>query len=180
ASFFDGPYNSPNEYMISYPVVIAIAGGIGITPLLASLSYLMKTCEPKPRHFHIVWVFRELEMPFPFLQFFQSALDKFWVENQEDRLELGFYCTQASSDLEAQLNLAPKFYKDFAPFLRARLKFGRPNWEELFKVWKEYYQGSEVGVFCCGPKSLNKQISRFCLRAVGEGLRFSYHHESFS
>ncbi|RXG52272.1 NADPH oxidase 4 [Armadillidium vulgare] len=147
--------------MISYPVVIAIAGGIGITPLLASLSYLMKTCEPKPRHFHIVWVFRELEMPFPFLQFFQSALDKFWVENQEDRLELGFYCTQASSDLEAQLNLAPKYYRDLAPFLRARLK-------------------SEVGVFCCGPKSLNKQISRFCLRAVGEGLRFSYHHESFS
>ncbi|KHJ78525.1 hypothetical protein OESDEN_21853 [Oesophagostomum dentatum] len=66
--------------------------------------------------------------------------------------------------------------------LRAHNHFGRPNFEAFFSYMQNIHSDTpDIGVFSCGPSSLNDQISSACARAnrARNAPSFSHRFETF-
>lgn len=65
--------------------------------------------------------------------------------------------------------------------LQSPTHFGRPNWDQIFADRAKDHQGSEVGVFFCGPNVLSKQLYSFSRKYTDSKTRtyFKFHKENF-
>lgn len=62
--------------------------------------------------------------------------------------------------------------------LKHKMNFGRPRWDKEFTDFAAAHQGSNVGVFFCGPKVLSTELHDNCNRYTAayfnQGTRFFY------
>ncbi|XP_076062208.1 NADPH oxidase 4-like isoform X2 [Oratosquilla oratoria] len=192
----DGPFSSPSQDMGHYPVVIAAAGGIGITPLAATLYHLLYTkrtssassapnqadkisgaAHPQndfPQRVHAIWVVRDAGMFLCQAHLLTALLHALWRAKEEDRLELRLHVTRPV----AQQTVKSMFGQEFACLI-PRIYSGRPEWKALFREWITTYSSTRVGVFTCGPRRMCRQVERLTLGGALQGWAVSYHQESF-
>ncbi|TSK67206.1 NADPH oxidase 4 [Bagarius yarrelli] len=64
--------------------------------------------------------------------------------------------------------------------LSSRLVIGRPTWRLLFQEIGKANQHKKVGVFCCGPKSVSRELHKLCNSFSSSTTVFEYNKESFS
>lgn len=63
--------------------------------------------------------------------------------------------------------------------LESKTRFGRPNWDVLFKELATAHKGDEVDVYFCGPPVLSKLLYRKCRHYTNTDTKFVYHKENF-
>jgi NADPH oxidase 2 len=63
--------------------------------------------------------------------------------------------------------------------LVTKTRYGRPNFDKLFRIWMERFKGKTVGIFYCGPKSLGKQLKWHCIEKSQKKTNFKFHQETF-
>ncbi|KAF2069650.1 hypothetical protein CYY_009035 [Polysphondylium violaceum] len=60
--------------------------------------------------------------------------------------------------------------------------WGRPNWDAIFSYYSKKYVGETIGVFCCGPSLLSKELYEKCrynTSLKSDGTKFYFHKENF-
>ncbi|KAF4085787.1 hypothetical protein AMELA_G00098950 [Ameiurus melas] len=150
--YVDGPFGSPSEEVFHYEVSVCVAGGIGVTPFACVLRTLLDDwCRYKLQRLYFVWL---------------------WEENRPDFLNIRLYLTSTHSPQ----NLTEEKYRP----LSSRLLIGRPRWKLLFQEIGKANQHKKVGVFCCGPKSVSRELHKHCNSFSSSTTVFEYNKESFS
>ena len=65
--------------------------------------------------------------------------------------------------------------KDAITSLKSPTHFGRPNWDRVFTSLAEKHQGSDVGVFFCGPTAISRALHTKCNQySTPYGTRFFF------
>ncbi|XP_075054800.1 NADPH oxidase 4 [Mixophyes fleayi] len=171
--YIDGPFGSASEEALNYEVGLCIAGGIGVTPFASILNQLLdKWAEYKLRRLYFVWICRDIQSFLWFADLLCTLHKKLWQENRPDYLNIQLYLSQTDG---IQKIIGEKYQA-----LNSRLIIGRPRWKLLFDEIAKSNRQKSVGVFCCGPKSLSKDLHKLCNRLNDYGTRFEYNKESFS
>ncbi|KAG8548690.1 hypothetical protein GDO81_024525 [Engystomops pustulosus] len=171
--YIDGPFGSPSEEALNYEVSLCIAGGIGVTPYASIFNQLLdKWREYKVQRLYFVWICRDIQAFLWFADLLCILHKKLWQENRPDYLNIRLYLSQTDG--------IQKIIGEEYQALNSRLIIGRPRWKLLFDEIAKSNRQKSVGVFCCGPKGLSKDLHKLCNRPNTYGTRFEYNKESFS
>ncbi|XP_060799315.1 NADPH oxidase 4 isoform X3 [Neoarius graeffei] len=171
--YVDGPFGSPSEEVFHYEVSVCVAGGIGVTPFACVLHTLLDDWRRyKLQRLYFVWVCRELQCFYWFAELLCSLYHKLWEANRPDYLNIRLYLT---STHKLQSFTEEKYHP-----LSSRLLIGRPRWKLLFQEIGKANQHKKVGVFCCGPKSVSRELHKLCNSFSSSTTIFEYNKESFS
>ncbi|XP_049323051.1 NADPH oxidase 4 [Astyanax mexicanus] len=171
--YVDGPFGTPSEEVFNYEVSVCVAGGIGVTPFACVLHTLLGGwSQYRLRRLYVVWVCRELQCFYWFANLLCDLHHKLWEENRPDYLNIRLYLTNTQQ-------LQSFSEERFRP-LSSRLLIGRPRWKDIFGEIGQSNQHKKVGVFCCGPKSVSRELHKLCNSFSASGTVFEYNKESFS
>ncbi|XP_065676890.1 NADPH oxidase 4 isoform X2 [Hydra vulgaris] len=178
----DGPYGSPNEDCFRYPVNISVAAGIGITPFAAVLNKL-RSLDPKlvdknfkMKRMHLVWACRDIQEFTWFLQLMFDTVKHLNSINMGDLLVCHLFVTRGANLTTEDPSMAD--YK--IQWLQKRLRYGRPDFEDILKKISLNHYKTRVGVFFCGPGPLGKVLYDACKSVNFRGNSFIFHKESFA
>ncbi|KAK0417047.1 hypothetical protein QR680_012805 [Steinernema hermaphroditum] len=171
-----GPYGDGNQTWQNFEVAVMIGGGIGVTPFASTLADLAvetssgKHSEIRCKKVYFLWIC-------PSHKNYEWFVDELrGVEAlTEGVLEIHIFVTQFFHKFDLRttmLYICEKHFRgDHAGVsmftgLRATNHFGRPNFDAFFKfLQKRHYMTPEIGVFSCGPASVNEQIRKSCTDA---------------
>jgi len=146
----DGPYGRLSVDFQQYPRVLFMAGGIGITPLIAHLGSLLSSSSLHVVNF--VWVIHSSDQ----YKWFAEELDVLQGQFGK-RLSLRVFVTR-------EIGYSGPF------------KAGRPDFTAILNQMAS--QGSwAVGL--CGPSSFVTDAENACFKASRSNCTFTVHRESF-
>ncbi|CAF0904933.1 unnamed protein product [Adineta steineri] len=191
-----GPYSSCARCVFDYKHVVLIGGGIGITPYASILQSLM--AQFRASHIKIVfmkkvdfiWVNRDhknFEWFLNILHEFEREQETYLSLNVDERrfLDIHLHFTGVKyneNSGDSPSDLITKFWSqitghDVFTALKSKTHIGQPNWNELFQSFKSGENASmanDVGVFFCGPPSMEIDIRKYCMN-----YQFRYFEEKF-
>uniref|UniRef100_A0A4W3IRV6 NADPH oxidase 4 n=1 Tax=Callorhinchus milii TaxID=7868 RepID=A0A4W3IRV6_CALMI len=170
--YIDGPFGSPSEEIFNYEVSLCVAGGIGVTPFASVLNTLLYDWKQyKLRRLYFIWVCREIQSFHWFADLLCTLHNKLWQENRPDYLNIQLYLSRT----DGIQNLLGEKYQA----LNSRLIIGKPRLKLLFEEIAKCNKKKCVGVFCCGPSELSKELHKLSNQNSSHGTKFEYNKESF-
>lgn len=200
--YLDGPVGAPTQDYVRYKTVICVGAGIGVTPFASILKDVVHLWEDNrclqckavrhPNSFQIQklyfhWVTRGQES----LGWFEDTMNQITAMDRDQVIEAHQYLsTIKNGENASQLRMFQQFVhdqtgKDIVSGLKSRqlTHFGRPDWDRVFADAKNAHPGEEIGVFYCGPHTLEKMLDEMCKKYSSKepgGTIFDYHSEKFA
>ncbi|GAO51065.1 hypothetical protein SAICODRAFT_65528 [Saitoella complicata NRRL Y-17804] len=198
----DGPFGAPAEDVETKEIAVLVGAGIGVTPWASVLKNIWhnrrlymqgRRSKASPlRRIEFVWICRDIAS-FEWFQVLLSALERDLGEIEDLQLNIHIYLTQRlDTDTAANIMInSAGAQTDPLTRLRARTRFGRPNWSSIFLGMREgiergtYLPGregslkTEVGVYFCGPGPLGKTLKEEAKKASSEEVVFPFWKEHF-
>ena len=186
----DGPMGASSQGFSDYPILILVAAGIGVTPMISVLKQLLK--EPgKMKHTYLYWTVRDRAS----FEWFWTLMDEIYERDQKQVLRVRHFLTSVKEDtrdlgaiLLHHATRAKHKRTDFDFLLGRRVhhqvEIGRPDWDEEFSAIRQeakalgYRKGN---IFLCGPQIMAQEIdrARFHVSAVDPGFHFHFRKETF-
>jgi NADPH oxidase len=181
----DGFYGAPAEDVFNYQVSVLIGAGIGVSPFASILREIWNRHKFRdgslkiPKKVFFIWIARDTQN----FEWFQSLLKRLEEDGVSELLDIRIFLTQHLSVKEIMnISLNRDRQCDVITGLESRTQFGRPNLDSFFQSVSGSYPGTDVGVFCCGPKSLSDSVGKQCTKythSVTDGTRFHFKKENF-
>ncbi|XP_035775499.1 NADPH oxidase 4-like [Anopheles albimanus] len=169
----DGPYPSVMSTMLDYKRILFIGAGVGITPFVTIMKFLLRSNVECPTRIHLIWIARNLETFLWFTDEIARLQEKYWAQNKPDRFRVKLFWTQNYDEM-----LVEECFGDMLA-IKSRMHRGRPNWNDVFLDLVTLYPKKLVSVFSCGPKELTKEIRGKCKEYSRHGCTLNYFHEGF-
>lgn len=168
----DGPYGAPAEDVFRSEVAVLVGAGIGVTPFASVLASLLARSEGAApgigplRRVYFVWVARDQHA----FEWFADLLRTIEARDARGLFDLRMWITSARADaaggtLGVALDLlAARTGRDPITGLRARARFGQPDWDALLDEVAKAHAGAATGVFFCGPHGLGRVVAQAATR----------------
>ncbi|WKX98615.1 hypothetical protein Q1695_013921 [Nippostrongylus brasiliensis] len=189
----NGPYGDGNQEWTNYEVAVLVGGGIGVTPYASTLTDLVLETTSGRHHnikckkVYFLWVCPTHKN----YEWFVDVLKDVEELDQNHLLETHIFVTQFFHKFDLRttmLYICEKHFrgdhqgKSMFTGLRAHNHFGRPNFDAFFSYLQSVHnEMADIGVFSCGPSTLNDQISSACARAnrARDAPSFMHRFETF-
>ncbi|KAI9768413.1 MAG: hypothetical protein M1839_004110 [Geoglossum umbratile] len=185
----DGPYGVGHVMWGVYPVTILVAGGIGITPGISIMSYIVRRAsQPSVRidghqqwHIHLLWVIKDEQHVDWFAEELKHLSALASVGSILVTLDITIHITGGQRPQLAgheggeahEMGEVGK-YEGLGCVLR-----GRPNVLEWFKSVKESRRGFDAAVNACGPRPLVDSTRKAAANVSDKTGVFSVEEEEF-
>ncbi|KAK4214361.1 superoxide-generating NADPH oxidase heavy chain subunit A [Rhypophila decipiens] len=181
----DGPYGVGRLCYSQFPVVVLVAGGIGITPAMSIASHIVnvhaeaeKSSSSKyHQHIHLLWTIKDARH----LAWFEDELTSLASQSKGLLLltiDIDIYITGGGLQEENELEGGPGGiykYQGPGPVHKGR----RPNLTEWFKSIKETRPGLDAAVNLCGPRALTRAGRHAAARTSSRDGLFFVEEEEF-
>lgn len=192
----DGPYGTGRLQYSNFPVIVLVAGGIGITPALAISTHIVNEALKKNtpctssslgeahhvhqhQHIHLLWTVRDINH----LSWFEEELSSLVSLSQSQKLpvtlDVSIYVTNGGKDsMKEEQQMGGAAYKYQGP---GKIHHGRPNMVEWFQhVTASLRPGlGDVAVNLCGPRPLVRSARKAALQVSGKEVLFLVEEEEF-
>lgn len=182
----DGPYGVGNPMWTRHPVVVLVAGGIGITPEISIASHIVKEalrlgCLSGQRHVYLLWSVSDGRHPH---WFEDELINLAEVASRHDvpiSLNISIHVTNGRAGKgvmtgkeEQGIDGDNVTYKG-----PGEIHEGRPDVVQWFQQIREATVGSDVAVSVCGPQSLKNAVRRAAARVSSKECLFFVEEEVF-
>ncbi|XP_064422719.1 NADPH oxidase 1 [Latimeria chalumnae] len=163
----DGPFGTASEDVFDYEVSVLIGAGIGVTPfasILKSVWYKFSHSDSnlQTKKIYFYWLCPE---PSAF-EWFADLLRVLEMQMEEQGkasfLTYKLFLTRSDNNLTAHVMVHFDKETDIVTGLKQKTYYGRPNWDNEFKILTETHPRSIIGVFLCGPEGLAKTLKGCC------------------
>ncbi|KAM7202695.1 superoxide-generating NADPH oxidase heavy chain subunit A [Rhypophila sp. PSN 637] len=183
----DGPYGVGRLCYPQFPVVVLVAGGIGITPAMSIASHIVSTHAEAAKnnwtrhhqHIHLLWTVKDARH----LAWFQDELCSLVSTTAELPLltiDIAIYVTSGGpsiSSQETELDGRGEKSKYQGPGTVYRGR--RPSLTEWFGSIKETRSGVDAAVNLCGPRALTRAARKAAARTSSRDGLFFVEEEGF-
>jgi NADPH oxidase len=169
----DGPFGAPVNRALSEMHVIAVGGGIGVTPFISLLRSCLAKKPPRLVHLLFVWVCRDATSYEFFLEELVALPARLASQGTWPWLVgVRIYFTADKQPAETML------YTKRVEGTLIEIRFGRPAWGELLTESASLMASpSLTSVFVCGPQAIYTQLRRAA--DVTSSGKFVIHKERF-
>ncbi|ERN06474.1 hypothetical protein AMTR_s00058p00013380, partial [Amborella trichopoda] len=196
----DGPYGSASQDHINYDIVLLVGLGIGATPFISVLHHIVHALRrpspdiidggesgssSHPSKVYFYWVTREQGS----FDWFRDIMNEISNTNKKQgQIEMHNYLTSVYEEGDARSALISmvqalhhaKTGIDVVSHTPVRAHFARPNWHRVYCNLAERHAGAKIGVFCCGPQILAKELERLSKKFTNTtSTRFVFHKENY-
>lgn len=177
----DGAFGSPIDTICNYDSVILVASGIGITPYISILKYIVENY--KYKHFaikkiDILWVNRDIEN----FDWFNSELD--YIDKNTLNLSINFhmYLTKSIKDISTINSITSQSIRHLNYIYKTNIpiNYGRPNFHKFFNDYLKNNLDLKVGCFVCSSKALEVDVRQSCRKFSNKDVEFIFKTEKFS
>lgn len=175
----DGPYGKLSIDLYNYPILVLIAGGIGIAPLISILNQYNNNPALAFDKVYCIWCAKHTDYLAPF----SNILQDIEANDMLGKLEIHRYATRNmgaisrpmsinSSTSGMSLSESSTISHQFTP--------GRPVLRDFFGRLVGRHTTSRIGVVVCGPTVMADDVSDACaLFNRSHRPRIDLHKESF-
>jgi len=167
----DGPYGNHRINYRRFHVLVLVAGGIGVTPVMGFVKdvFLYGNRGPKATVRHsvlqkviMVWTVQTYEQFLWFGEELKACLQTSQQSKDLPPFELRVHITKDCGDIQD-------------PFIFQ----GRPSMDDFFGEIAAKYQGKASCVFTCGPRQMVNDCWDATNSRKRSGHAFHFHHETF-
>lgn len=183
----DGPYGALSLRPDDYDVIILVAGGIGITPMISLAHHCLSSRKCKKLYF--IWTIRDPEtISLSCFQDFRAVVSRH--PRGAELVDLQIFQTGKLSSTNPHFNasLGDGLSDADGPerssiFGHGTVSHGRPVFRKLFHQLRAAHKrdSQAAGVFTCGPSLMNIDVHRACFaNSTNQGFKFDFHQETFA
>lgn len=169
----EGPYGSLTiKPLREYKMLLMIAGGVGVTPIMSCLKDLLQFDESSHmigRHCTMVWSSRSTGL-------FQHFAELIGTMQHDYSWDMHLHSSEPS--------FTGAVDEEWALARLPEIRRGRPSLQQIFADVRSAAAARKnvhrIGVFVCGPDSMIKQAQQLGVSCSDGTIRFDVHLETFN
>lgn len=177
---FDGAFGSPIDTICNYNAVILISSGIGITPYISMLKYILQSNRIKTlniKKIDLIWINRDIED----FEWFNEELD--YIEKNSECLVLNFhmFLTEKIKDISRLKIITSETIPHLNYIYKTNiiLHYGRPDFNKFCNTYIKNNNNLKVGCFVCSSKKVETCVKKACDKYTNKNVKLICKSESF-